>query len=543
MSARSAARVSPEGRRLAALLALLLLLLTGALSLGADSSLPRADFSFCNQDEPASLDPALATGFTESRVVGALFEGLTRLDPKSLEVLPGVARSWEVSDDGLSWSFHIRPEARWSNGEGLVAEDLRWSFLRLLAPGATWPSGSLLHSVVGARAYSLPGSPSLGDAHSVGIAAPRPDLLRITLQRPNAALPKILAAPALAPVHRASVERWGSAWAQAGRMVCNGPFTLELRRLKDRIRLARNPLYWGADAVTLERVDALTANGKTTQLNLYLTGAVDWMIKPPAGLFDELEGRSDLIVGPQYGSTFLRFNVRRPHLSDARVRRALSLALDRASLAHHVLRMGHRATAAYVPSDQLGASPPPAPVPDPERARELLAQAGYPGGAGLPTLELLFPRDESARDLCEAVAETWRRELGVNARLAVQTRKVYYDSSAQGLYDVAWSSWIGDWLDPANFLDVFHSRGASNRTGWAEPAYDELLSAAEQANQPAARAALLAQAERLLLRACPIAPIAQRVNVNLVSPRVTGFHDNLLDLHPLRDLAVTGPPP
>lgn len=521
----------------------LLSLLAAGMAAGSGTPLPRADFAFCNQDEPSSLDPALATGFVESRVVGALFEGLTRLHPETLEPLPGSAIAWEVSDDGLSWRFTLRPKATWSNGDPLTAEDFRWSFLRLLDPRALWGAGSLLHPVAGARAYTRTPADVTPDASRVGLEAPRSDRLVITLERPLPSLPRVLAHASLSPVHRASMEQHGSAWIQPGKLVSNGPFVLELRRLKDRIRLARNPRYWGVEQVAFRTVDAYSANGVTTQLNLYLTGVVDWMMKPPAGLYDQLLPRPDASSGPQFGSSFLRFNVTRPALADARVRRALLLALDRRSLAADVLRGGRRPATSFVPEGPPGYVPAELAAGDPDAARALLAQAGYPGGEGLPPLELLYAQNASTRDLCEAVAETWRRELGVRTRMVVQAWKVYLDSSNRGLYDVASSSWLGDWLDAANFLDVFRSDGGSNRTGWADERYDALLDQAADVADVDARAALLAQAERLLLDEAPIAPLVQRVNINMVSPRVTGFHDNLLDLHPLRDLGLADPLP
>lgn len=535
--------MSAETLRAAALATLVL----GSLGLGLaateDATLERADFAFCNQDEVASLDPALATGFPEGRVVGALFEGLTRLDPVTLEPLPGVADAWEVSPDSLRWTFHLRPEARWSNGDPLTAEDVRYGLLRLLDPATHSSAGYLLGMLTGAtEAAATPlGVPFGGDG--VGIRAVGPHQLELQLDRPCPELPRLLAYPVLAPVHRPSLEAHGNDWIKPGLLVSNGAFRLAQRRLKDRIRLVRNEHYWGVDEVQLRTVDALAANGVTTQLNLFLTGEVDWMIKPPPGLYDELLPRAEARVGPQFGTTFLRFNVRREPYGDVRVRRALTLALDRDSLARDVMRGGRVAAVSFVPPGLPGYEPARLAPCDPDLARALLAEAGFPGGRDLPAVELLYPGNENTRDLCQAIAETWRRELGVRTRLIVQSWKVYLDSSRNGFYDAAWSSWIGDWLDPGTFLEVFLSSSESNRTGWADPEYDALVGLATREPDAGLRARAWARAEQHLLDVGPIAPIHQRVNINLVSGRVAGFQDNLLDLHPLRDLAVTAPPP
>lgn len=523
-------------------LAVLLLGALCALALSGQAPLPRADFAFCNQAEVKSLDPALATGFPEGRVVAALFEGLTRPDPMSAEPLPALARSWQVSDDALTWTFRLRDDARWSNGEPVVAEDVRFGLLRLLTPATLSENGSLLRNVAGATAFWR-GEKLPLDASTVAITAPDRSTLVIGLSRPEPKLPRLLAHHALVPVHRPSLEAHGKAWLQPGKLVSNGAFRLEARRLKDRLRLVRNRHYWDAEHVALSSVDAYCAEGVTTQLNLFLTGEVDWMIKPPPALNHVLLTRPEALVGPQLGTTFLRFNVLRAPLDDVRVRQALLLALDRDALATEIMGAGRPPAWSFLPADMPDSTPARMPARSLPAARKLLAQAGYPGGAGLPALELLYPNNETSRDLCQAIAETWRRELGVLSRAVVQSWKVYLDSSKQGLYHVAWSSWIADWADPLGYLEVFRSDGGSNRTGYADSAYDALLEQAAFSADVRQRAELMRRAEQLLLDAAPIAPIHQRVNINLVSQRVLGFFDNTLDLHPLRDLSVSGAAP
>jgi len=528
----------------------LLLLLLGVLSLGAATLPGRADFAFCNQSDVSSLDPALSTGQSDGRIQAALFEGLTRPDPQDCAPLPGVAESWQVSSDGLSWTFALRSQARWSDGTPVTAQDFVYSLARVLHPATAARNASLLWCIVGAEAFTRSPPEPGPDTSRLGIVAEGPLRLRIDLLRPTPDLASRLALPSFLPVQRACLERDGEAWVKPGRLVGNGPFVLVERRLRDRLRLQRSPTYWGADEVALETVDALSATGITTQLNLYLTGEVDWMIKPPPGLSRALEGRPDLLAGRQFGTTFLRFNLwggpfdgqRRPGpLADRRVRAALALALDRTSLAHDVLRGGHEPIDSYVPAGLPPYVPARLPPADPDEARRLLAEAGYPGGSGLPRFSLLAPHNESTRDFCEAVAAQWRAELGVQTELVHQVFGVYLDSSTRGLYDVAWGAWIGDTLDVTSFLECFLSGSGNNRTGFADAAYDALVAAAAEQPDPALRADLLQRAEQRLLDELPIAPLVQRVNLNLVAPRVRGFHDNLLDVHPLRDLAVVEP--
>ncbi|HTE06021.1 MAG TPA: ABC transporter substrate-binding protein [Planctomycetota bacterium] len=379
--------------------------------------------------------------------------------------------------------------------------------------------------------------PAAGE-EALGIEAVSGTELRLRLVRPCPSLPAILALASLCPVQRACVERWGSRWIAPEHLVSNGPFRLVERRVRDRLRLARSDGYWGRGEVALGTIDAWAMDGGTTQVNLFLTGGADWMVRPPSGLYGALLGRPDCVRGPQSGLTFLRYNHTRAPFSDARVRLALLLALDRESLARDVMRGGETAADSFVPRGMPGYDPPRWPGQDVQRARALLAAAGFPGGAGFPDVELLHPHMQVARDLCEALAAQWRARLGLRCRLVNQPWKVFLDSQSQLRYDVSWSAWIADWLAPETFLELFQSGGGNNRCGFADTGYDALLAAAAASADGAGRAALLARAEQRLVDACALAPLHQRANVNLVSPRVTGFHDNLLDVHPLRDLGL-----
>ncbi len=524
-----------ERARLAGAVLLALGALAAVAVWGGASLRAPADFSFCNQAEISSLDPASITGVPEARIVQALFEGLTRQDPVTAEALPGMASRWTVSEDGLSVRFDVRSDSLWTDGTPVTAHDVAYTLRRVLHPSTAAPNAPMLWCLKGAFAYGHAAAP---DAGALGVEALSDTELVLSLERPTPALPAILALPFACTVQRACVERWGRQWIAPEHLVTNGPFRLVERRVRDRLRLQRFDGYWGRDEVALASIDAWAADSGTTQVNLYLTGSADWVVRPPSGLYGALLGRPDCLRGPQCGLTFLRYNHERSPFSDPSVRLALLLALDRESIARDVVRGGETAADTFVPRGMSGYEPPLWPSFDPARARDLLAEAGFPGGAGFPVFELLHPQLQTARDLCESLAAQWRERLGVRCRLVAQPWKVFLDSQTRGAYDVSWSVWTADYVAPEAFLDIFASESGNNRSHFADATYDALLGLAAGAPDPAERARLQARAEQRLVDACVLAPIFQRANVNLVAPTVRGFHDNLLDVHPLRDLSV-----
>jgi len=384
------------------------------------------------------------------------------------------------------------------------------------------------------------------------------------------------------PVPRALVEAYPDDWFTPRHIVGNGAFVLEAWRVGDRIRLARSPTYWGRDRVALARVDALPVENLVTALNLYLSGALDWLPRTPGDLAETLRERPDHYGAPALIVYYYRVNVARPPLDDPRVREALALAIDRETLVRDVLRLGQLAAYHVVPPGIPGYEPPPSALRhDPARARALLAEAGYPEGRGFPELGILYNTLEDHRKIAELVADQLRRTLGVRVVPYNQEWQSYLATTQAGDYHLSRAGWIGDYVDPNTFLDLWVTNGGNNQTGWGDPLYDRLIraaadveafarepflaglgepervrerlaayAAAEGAERPAAgarlRLALLREAEGILVqRAFPVIPIYFYVTSGLVAPRVTGFHawladgrPNLQDLHPLRGLAV-----
>jgi oligopeptide transport system substrate-binding protein len=542
------------GVRLRRVLALALVLpLAGALfALARRARIERADFVFNNGSEVGTLDPAGISAQAEGRVANALFEGLTVLHPETLAPLPGVAESWELTSDGLRYTFHLRA-ARWSNGDELGAEDFAWSWRRLLEPGTAAPYAHLLWCVRGARAYSDPELDAAARAAlrpEVGIRAEDARTLTVELARPTPWFLALTGFHPLFPVHRASLEhfvrrfpeRWQSEWIRPGHLVSNGPYKLRDRRVNDRLRLVANPEYWDAQSVAFRTIDVLAIEHIGTALNLYLAGEVDWLDRVPTQLVPELRAREDFEPAPYLASYFYRVNVTKPPLDDRRVRRALALAIDRRALCEKVLLKGEQPSWSLTPPGLEGYPRPEmahAPESDHEaalernlvEARALLAEAGFGPARPFPPLEILFNTSETHRDVAEVIAAGWSSALGIEVKLLNQEWKSYVDSQATLRYDVSRSSWIGDYADPNTFLETFVAGGENNRTGWADARYDALLAAAADERDPARRLALLAEAEARLLEELPILPIHGYVSQNLVNPRLGGFSANVRDEH------------
>ncbi|NQU09825.1 peptide ABC transporter substrate-binding protein [bacterium] len=516
-----------------------MLALALSFGLSACRPAPPADLVILNGTEPETIDPAIITGQPEGRVVTALFEGLTRNDPATARAIPGVAERWEISPEGTVYTFHLR-RAQWSNGDPLTAHDFVWSWQRTLAPATASEYAYLLFHLVNAERYN---SGELTDFAAVGVRALDEDTLEVRLQSSTPFFLDLCAFPTLYPVHRPSVERWPEDWLKPGRLVSNGAYQLETWRINDRLRLRRNPRYWNAANVALETVDLLPVGSPQTAINLYLTGAADIIWDKgliPTYLLEELRSYPDCHTFGYLGSYFYRFNCTRPPFDDVRVRQALTLAVDRERLVTKITKGGEKPATHFTPPGIPGYDPPAGLGHDPDRARSLLAEAGYPGGRGFPKFKVLFNKaGGGAASVNEQIAieirEMWRQQLGIKCDLENQEWKVYLNSMSALDYDVCRSSWIGDYNDPNTFLDMFVTGGGNNRTGWSLPRYDELIRAAGQTLDPPRRAAIFAEAERILCRdELPVLPLYFYVGVTFYDPaKWTGIHPNVLDVHPV----------
>ena len=484
--------------------------------------------------EPASLDPNLVNRYEEQRVLMALFEGLTVIDEKTVRPVPAVAESWDISPDGLVYTFHLRPTARWSNGDPVTAHDFAFSFQRILSPKLGAPASYMLWPIKNAEAFN---SGKLADFAVVGVEALDARTLRLTLERPTPYLLILAAHSSWLPVHRASIEQSGaiedrtSPWTQPGRLVGNGAFTLAEWRSNDRIVVTKNPLYWDAAHTWLNQVVFIPTESPEVEERNFRAGQVHVTINLPSAKIagyrtrDPARFRSD----PLLSCVYLSFNVTKPPLDNLKVRRALSLAVDREGLVRAVFAGSRLPATNLVPPGCAGYAARPRVPTDFTAARRLLAEAGFPGGRGLPEMTVLLRANFSEwSKIVEAIQETWRRELGIRAALAPMEAKTQIQNEQTGNYVISFGSWIADFADPANFLEVYLKNGGNNITGWSHPDYDRLIADAARTLDPAARFELFQHAETLLLEEAPIAPLYFDASVYLIHPAVKNWHPSPL---------------
>ncbi len=503
---------------------------------------PPAGLVIINGNEPESLDPAIITGQPEMRIVQGLFEGLTRVDPRTGGAIPGLAERWEISAEGTVYTFHLRTNLAWSTGEPITADDVVYSWLRALDPLTASDYAGQFYYVKHGEAFN---TGKLKDAAQVGVHAMDPLTVHVELNQPTLFFLDLCAMPVMSVVPRQCIAKYGDGWIKARPMPVSGPYELSFWRLNDKVQLTKNPRYWDAANTQTETIDLLPVGSPNVALNLYSRGQADIVWDKelvPTELLDVLLPRPDFHTFNFLATYFFRFNLTRKPFDDPRVRRALALAVDKSRLVGRITRSGEKPAAGLVPPGTANYPPLPEQLEfNPGQARKLLAEAGYPGGRGFPHFQYTFDAAAGGAARLHAkvaveLQQMWHEELGIEMELRQLEWKVYLSAQSQLDYDLSRSSWIGDYNDANTFLDMFMSDNGNNRTGWKSPRYDALLREANRQTDVPARAKLLRQAETLLVgEAVPIVPLFYYVGVSYYDTnRIAGIYPNMLDQHPLQ---------
>ena len=492
--------------------------------------------------EPPDLDPHIITGQIEINTITSLFEGLVSRDPVTLAVIPAAADTWQISDDGLTYTFHIRPDAKWSNGEPLTAEDFYYSWQRILNPAIASENAYHYYSIVNAEEYN---NGIIEDFGQVGIQVENSNLV-FRLKDPEPLFLEWLTKNTSFPVHRKTIEAHGrisdrgSAWTRAGNLVSNGPFTLEEWVTNKIIRVTKNPYYWDRGRIKLDEMHFLPVESMTTEERMFRDGQLDMSMLgniPTEKIEWYKQNQPDHIsITPVYATYYYMLNTTMEPLDDVMVRRALAMSIDRQIIVDKVTKGGQIPAFTLNPVNPKGYSPISFLEYNVEQARQLLAEAGYPDGKGFPAVEILYNTLESHRQVAQVIQEMWKQNLNIETTLVNQEWKVFLDTQKQLAYHISRSGGGSEVADPSDFLDGYTSGSGMNNTGWKNAEFDALVKRGKTAADPLERYGLFQQAEKILIDEVPIIPIYYYTKIYLRSPRVKGWKDNLLDYVSYKDV-------
>ena len=509
-----------------------------------------------NAGEPEWLDPNRCADGNGGEIIWNTFAGLVQAHPATLEPMPEIATRWDVSADRQTYTFHLRP-SQWSDGTPLTAHDFVFSFRRLVDPKTGSKYATNGHIFKGGAAVGRGAAPP----ESLGVRAVDDLTLEVVLEDPLPYVLSFLTFYSFMPIPRhllADLERRGideTLWTRPEHVVSNGPYRLSEWKFRQRMVFERNPRYWDAANVRLDRVRVAMVESYTTALNMYAAGEFDWPgsnTSLPAEFMDYLAGFKDYRRHPYLASYYYWINTKAPPLDNPLLRRALALAIDREALVRHVTRGGQIPAADLVPDGVAGYQALGRPLFDPEAARRLLAEAGYASGADVPAITLTYNTSEGHKQVAEAVQQMWKDVLGISVELENQEWKVFLSTAEMNNFQLCRMGWTADYADPFTFLELLTSACGNNHSNWSDPTYDRLLKEANREPDPATRLAKFREAEALALEQQPLIPLYTYTRTQLVKPYVRGIWGNHQDRHPWKYIWIdeaapaapaTDPPP
>ncbi|ANA21301.1 oligopeptide ABC transporter substrate-binding protein OppA [Salmonella enterica] len=480
-----------------------------------------------NGSEVQSLDPHKIEGVPESNVNRDLFEGLLISDVEG-HPSPGVAEKWENKDFKV-WTFHLRKNAKWSDGTPVTAHDFVYSWQRLADPNTASPYASYLQYGHIANIDDIIAGKK--PATDLGVKALDDHTFEVTLSEPVPYFYKLLVHPSVSPVPKSAVEKFGDKWTQPANIVTNGAYKLKNWVVNERIVLERNPQYWDNDKTVINQVTYLPISSEVTDVNRYRSGEIDMTYNNmPIELFQKLKKEipNEVRVDPYLCTYYYEINNQKAPFNDVRVRTALKLALDRDIIVNKVKNQGDLPAYSYTPPYTDGAK-----LVEPEwfkwsqekrneEAKKLLAEAGFTADKPL-TFDLLYNTSDLHKKLAIAVASIWKKNLGANVKLENQEWKTFLDTRHQGTFDVARAGWCADYNEPTSFLNTMLSDSSNNTAHYKSPAFDKLIADTLKVTDDAQRSELYAKAEQQLDKDSAIVPVYYYVNARLVKPWVGGY--------------------
>jgi ABC-type oligopeptide transport system, periplasmic component len=509
--------------------------------------------------DPKTIDPGLNNSVEGGKVIVNAFQGLTDLD-KDEKVIPGVAEKWDISKDGLHYTFHLRKDAKWSDGKPVKAQDFEYAWKRALNPDTASEYSFQLFYLKNGEAYNQSQSPKAtkkATVDEVGVKATDDYTLDVTLEGATPYFLSLMAFPTYMPIRKDIIEKNPKDWAtKPETYVSNGPFVMKELKMKDSINFVKNPNYWDTKNVKLDGIQFKVLDQESSYLAAFKTGQMDMIDKPPVQEIPNLLKDGTAKSYPYLGTYYYDFNVSanaanvNPEaakaLSDVRVRKALSLAIDREAITSKVSKGNEKPATSFVPSgvtDDKGVKfknkeyyKTTANV---EEAKKLLVEAGYPDGKGFPKMELIYNTLQMHQSMAAAVQDMWKKNLGIDITLRNLERKVQLAEANKHNFVLNRDGWIADYNDPMTFLDVFTTTNGNNYSGYSNPKYDALITAAKVEANAEKRTAMLHEAEDMLMNDMPIVPVFEYTEVVCMNKKLTGVHVSNLGFFYFRDADLT----
>ncbi len=512
-------------------------------SMAASAALAEVVYNRGNDTDPETLDHHKTTTVVVGHLMRDLYEGLVIHNPQA-EVVPGVAESWEVSEDGLTYTFHLRENAAWSNGDPVTANDFVFAFRRIQDPATAAPYANMLYPIANAQEINTGGL----DTQELGVRAVDDHTLEITLHQPTPYFLELLTHQTGLPMHQASVDEHGDQYTRPGNMVTNGAYMLESFTPNDQLVMRKNPHFHDADNVQIDVINYIPFEDRATCLRRFEAGEVHSCSDIPAEQMDYMRANlgEQLRIAPYLGTYYLPIKTTKEKLADPRIRQAISMVIDREFLAREIWRetmvpayslvppgignYGDAAELEYKDMDILDRE---------DAAKALLEEAGV--GEGELTLDMRYNTSENNKNTMTAIADMLKN-IGIESTITEMEGTGYFDYLKQdGDFDMVRAGWIGDYSDPQNFLFLFESDNLGfNYPRWANEEYDALMDQAAEETDLERRAEILRQAEELFLREVPAIPILYYSSRNLVSDKLKGWTDNIQNTHATRFLSIEG---
>lgn len=499
------------------------------------STTPAADvaqeMTFVLSDEPDGIDPTVTNNSFAMYVLCNCFEGLVTYDPSG-SIVPGCAESWDISEDGTVYTFHLRDGLKWSDGTPLTANDFVYSIQRVLTPSTTAQYYSMMADYIKGAKEFYEGTAT---AEELGTKALDDQTLEITLIQPTSFFIDVVSMWCYFPVQEATISANGDRWtASADTYISNGPFKMEQINLGEGYVLVKNENYWDADNVTLEKLTFRFILDSATALTAYESGDVDGIRSIPSADYARLvASNAGVNVVPNYGTVYYNINCSKAPYDDPLVRKALNLAIDRKTIIENVVQIdaepaysflapGYGVDGKDITADRgtFGLSE----TADVEAAQAALAEAGYPNGEGFPTLQLSYYSNDTVKKVVEAMAEMFKTNLNINVEISSNDWAIYYESIQTGDYEVGAMGWSADYLNPMSFLPLFKTGDSTNNAFYSNSAYDDLVNQIMMETDAAAAAELTLQADEIVSNDYVCIPLYYKSNSYLMKDYISGVY-------------------